>query len=548
MAFVFFCLRNLRNLRFPLPRLSSDAARTVYNVAMRRWWLLGIILGLLIALSACGETPLSLAWEAPPADTPFPLGVPTFTPVGGQTPTPAPSSPPATPTPTPTAEATRAPYIYYTQAGDTLPALAVRFGVAVNEIRSNHPLPAKGLLSPHTMLIIPRRLGETSSPVHLLPDSEIVYSPSAIGFDAVAYAQQANGALAHYHEYLKSTGRIDGAHLLAEVALNNSINPRLLLALLDYQGHWVRSSPTNERETTYPLGKVDLRYKRLYRQLAWAVNQLSIGYYGWREGLLTTVTLQDGTEIRLAPTLNAGTVALLYFFAQVSPDPATWKYAIDPEQGFLAFYHQMFGDPWARAYMVEPLYPPNLKQPRLILPFEKGVEWYFTGGPHGAWEHDGARAALDFAPGGGTGKDCSVSRYWAVAVASGVVTRSERGVVILDLDGDGREQTGWVILYLHIAEEGRAPVGAHLRVGDRVGHPSCEGGHATGTHLHIARKYNGEWMAADGPVPFVMDGWLPHAGAKPYKGWLTKGDRTIVACPCGSLKQLIVRDEQDDEN
>jgi hypothetical protein len=55
-----------------------------------------------------------------------------------------------------------------------------------------------------------------------------------------------------------------------------------------------------------------------------------------------------------------------------------------------------------------------------------------------------------------------------------------------------------------------------------------EGGEDTASHLHISRRYNGEWIAADGFAPFVLSGWTAHAGPTPYKGTLTKGDRTIV--------------------
>ena len=494
-------------------------------------------------LTGCGTALAQVpSWNMLPTPTPVALHVPTVTP--RMTPTTrflATLPPTGTPTPDPTH---RPPYIYYTQAGDTLPALAVRFGVRPNDIQAKKSLSPTGLLSPNILLIIPRRLGTTTSNVHLIPDSEIVYSPSAINFDVRAYVSQTEGYLASYHEYLQSTGLTTGVNIVADVALNNSINPRLLLALLEYEGRWVFGTPQTEIQRKYPLGHIEQRYRRLYRQLAWAVNQLSIGYYGWREGLLTTLTFRDGKSIRLAPDLNAGTVALAYFFARISPNMSAWQENMDAQKGFPAFYTRMFGDPWARAYTVEPLYPPNLAQPRLILPIQKDTVWYFTGGPHGAWEHDGARAALDFAPGSVHG-GCGVSRLWAVAVASGVVVRSGGGVVVLDLDGDGKEQTGWDILYLHIADEGRVPVGAHLKTGDFVGHPSCKGGVATGTHVHIARKYNGEWMAADGPVPFVMDGWVPHAGEKPYEGTLTKADRTIPACPCGSPRQAISRDDDD---
>lgn len=509
-----------------------------------RWWLF-LTIGLGLALAACSPAVAGAQpWNIAPSATPVPLYIPTVTPRATATPPPTALLPSPTPSPTPDL-AHQPPYIYYTQAGDTLPALAVRFGVATEEIRANTSLPSTGLLSPNTMLLIPRRLAHTTANTHLLPDSEVVYSPSAIDFDVRAYVEQAGGYLSTYREYLQSSGMTAGADILAEVSLNNSINPRLLLALLEYEGHWVYEYPTNPFQEDHPLGytKTD-SHAPLYHQLAWAVNQLSIGYYGWREGLLTTIRFRDGTTARLAPDLNAGTVALAYFFAQVSANRAEWERALDEKSGFPAFYAKMFGDPWARAYTVEPLYPPDLTQPPLILPFQKGSVWYFTGGPHGAWEHDGARAALDFAP-GSTHGGCEVSRKWVVAVASGVVVRSGHGVVMLDLDGDGKEQTGWDILYLHIADKGRVAAGTPLHVGDRIGHPSCEGGHATGTHVHIARKYNGEWIAADGPVPFVMDGWVPHAGPQPYEGTLTKDGKTIRACPCGSPKQEIFRPSDD---
>jgi murein DD-endopeptidase MepM/ murein hydrolase activator NlpD len=130
---------------------------------------------------------------------------------------------------------------------------------------------------------------------------------------------------------------------------------------------------------------------------------------------------------------------------------------------------------------------------------------------------------------------------WVVASAPGLVVRSENGVVVLDLDGDGREQTGWALLYLHIAERGRVEEGSLVETGDLLGHPSCEGGIATGTHVHFARKYNGEWILADGPLAFNLDGWVAIAGSKPYQGALVKGDQVVLACPCASRETYISR-------
>jgi hypothetical protein len=124
--------------------------------------------------------------------------------------------------------------------------------------------------------------------------------------------------------------------------------------------------------------------------------------------------------------------------------------------------------------------------------------------------------------------------------------RSEKGIVVTDMDGDGSEQTGWNILYLHISSVDRlAEEGEWLEIGDRIGHASCEGGVSTGTHVHIARKYNGEWVIADGYLPFILSGWTVVAGEEPYLGKMLKGNKVITADIFGSAKSNIIR--QNDE-
>ena len=136
------------------------------------------------------------------------------------------------------------------------------------------------------------------------------------------------------------------------------------------------------------------------------------------------------------------------------------------------------------------------------------VTWAFTGGPHGGWDDGSAWAALDFAPVTElTG--CFSSDNWVTAVTDGIIVRTGDGRVVQDIDGDGLEQTGWVVLYMHVEARERIEPGTRVRAGQRIGHPSCEGGLSNATHLHLARKYNGEWIAADGPIPFNLDGWDP---------------------------------------
>lgn len=466
------------------------------------------------------------------------------------------------PEPTVTNSPQQSPLVYYAQAGDTLAVVAKRFHVHPSLITSPQSLLSSGLLVPGQMLLLPSYLKQIEF-TPLLPDSEIVYGPSTTDFDVDTYLNRSHGYLSQHKEYLHSTGWTSAADIVSRVAVENSINPRLLIALLEYSSGCISGGDVSLLEDGYVLGVENYLRKGLYGQLWWAANQLSTGYYGWRSGSLLEIELPDGKIYRPAPDSNAGSVAIQYYFAQLwaayqntdqgdSFDYDNWLLATDPLRGFPLLHQQMFGDAWERAAEVEPLFPAGLKQPDLTLPFEPGMVWSYAAGPHPAWQSEGALAALDFAPSTNE-SGCVKSAQWVVAVGNGPVVRSENGAVVQDLDYDGSqpvvsdmdERTGWAILYMHIASEGRVKVGTYLQAGDRIGHPSCEGGPATGTHLHIARKYNGEWIAADGPLPFVMDGWRAHAGELPYKGTLTKGDQVVIANTSGTKSSQLSRPEAD---
>jgi len=432
--------------------------------------------------------------------------------------------------------------LYYAQSGDWLPAVASRFGVEVNEITSPKILSDKGYLDPGTLLIIPNRVEKTvqySSALQLLPDTEFVYSSTALNFDIAAYLQNAGGYLSTYREYLGTTGWTSGAKGIERLAYENSVNPRLLLAVLDYEAHWVRGKPENDFRTKYPMGYESYLNVGMFGQLTWAINQMSIGYYGWRMGTLHALTFLDGNTLPLDPTLNAGTAAIMVLFSRLHT-MNEWLRIMDQYSGFPAFYQGMFGDPWARANGIINFFPPNLSQPEMTLPITQNTTWSFTGGPHSAWGAEGPLAAIDFAPENDK-SGCLPTTSWILAMAPGLVVRSGNGVVMIDMDGDNHEQTGWDIMYLHVATKDRVPVGTWVDRNDHIGHASCEGGVSTGTHTHIARKYNGEWMLADGPVPFVLSGWTVVAGDKPYLGKLVKGNKVITADVYGQAWSLITR-------
>ena len=429
--------------------------------------------------------------------------------------------------------------LYYSQSGDSMNAVAARFGVELSEITSAGPLPPTGLIDTGTLLVIPDKLGDYGPNAQIMPDSEIVFSVTAADFDIYAYIAAAGGELSKYREYLGSVGWTTGSRAIERIAIENSINPRLLLAILDYEGNWVTGSPRDYRHSQYPMGFEKRFEQGVFRQMILAVNHLYTGYYGWRSGTLTELTFPDGERLRIAPDLNAGTVAVQYLFSKLY-NRTEWQGILDPNVGFPAFYTEQFGDPWLRAQNAGPIFPPGLTQPPMVLPFEPNRNWAFTGGPHGAWEHDGPLAAIDFAP--ATDKSgCTESEKWLVAAAPGLVVRSEVGLVVLDLDGDGYEETGWNLIYLHVATQDRIGLDTWVETNDRLGHASCEGGTSTGTHLHFARKYNGEWVLADGPLPFTLSGYVVHNGEKPYLGTMVKGEIIITANEVGTYGSGIIR-------
>lgn len=439
---------------------------------------------------------------------------------------------------TPTLALEEAPEIllYEAAPGDTVRTVAIRFGVTIADITSPDPLPSGGgMIDPGQLLLIPSRLTDVGPGEWMIPDSELIFSPHATDFDVVDFVASQGGYLNSYREIVGSVWRT-GPEVVEIVARNNAVNPRLLLALLEFQSGWVTDPAVPSGDAfNYPMGHSSRQDMGLQRQLTWLANELGNGYYGWRAGTMTTLQFRDGSSIRLSPDLNAATVGLHYYFSLDRSVP-NWE-AVILGGAFLETYRNLFGDPWSYEYII---FEPGVEQPPLILPFLRGRIWAFTGGPHGAWERESAWAALDFAP-ASSESGCVLSTEWVVASAPGQVIRSENGTVVIDLDGDGRENSGWALLYLHVDKEDRVAEGEFVEAGDRLGHPSCEGGIATGTHVHIARKYNGEWILADGPIPFSLSGWVAQAGSRPYQGALVKDSEEILACTCASQETLITR-------
>jgi murein DD-endopeptidase MepM/ murein hydrolase activator NlpD len=424
---------------------------------------------------------------------------------------------------------------YSAQDGDTLPALAAHFNTTEAEIRSANPIiPTDATTMPPglPMKIPIYYLPLWGTEYKSLPDHVFVNGPSQVGFSTSAFLASTSGWWKDYRAYAGDKMR-SGAELVDYVAINYSISPRLLLALLEYQtGALTDPDPPAQK---YMLGFRRSFYESPYLQLVIAANTLNNGYYTWRTGELLEIELPDKTLTRPDPWQNAASVAIQYYFSRIYA--GTNFYASIGPDGLARTYQTLFGDPWLDSPI---LIPGSLQQPALRFPFRANYVWSFTGGPHTGWGTGAPFAAIDFAPGSNTSGCYTVAReQFAIAMADGLVVRSSVDGIIVDLDHDGDERTGWVLYYLHLATQGRVQTGMKVNAGDKVGFPSCEGGSSTGTHVHIARKYNGEWIPASGIIPFNLEGWVAQAGANAYAGALVRGPLKVIACECGDANSQI---------
>jgi len=411
-------------------------------------------------------------------------------------PTPTPNVPIILPTP-------RSSTLTYTvQVGDTLRIIAQKYQVSIDQIVSTNNLYNPNLIEVGQDLMIPPPSIESIAPAYkIIPDSELINSPSNAAFDVESFINSTNGYLASYTEEVDGVST-SGIDIVERIALEYSVNPRMLLTILEYQSHWITEKSPDDETLVYPMRYYAAWYEGLYQQLGWAANLLNEGYYLWKINAITVWTLSDSSVIQVDPTINPGTAGVINLMRYLN-DETTWEKTIS-ESGIFDTYYRFFGNPFK--YAVEPMIPENLTQPALQLPFEARVVWSFTG-----------------------------------ASAPGEIVYSDHGAVIEDLDGDGVWQTGWSILYMHIDSWERIEAGQMIAAGDRIGHPSCEGGFSTGTHLHIARRYNGEWIAADSDVPLIMDGWKAVGYGVEYNGYLVNGDETVEAWDGRSTLNAIKR-------
>lgn len=411
---------------------------------------------------------------------------------------------------------------YVVEPGDTLGGIAAKHGTTVDALLTLNGLTDPDAVYPGQTLAMTAGPTTDGPEVRLVPDSEVVFGRAYVGFDAGS-AIAPNSALAAYTELVDGAA-MSGPRMVADVARDFSVGPRVLLAQIEAAGGWV-TGPGNPEMSDYPLGLVDASRTGLWRQLNWFADHLNRGYYDWRTRDSRLMLTGDGVALAGHPELGPGPFAIQAALAAAGPASGL----DDRMARFDRAYRALFGDPFAREILVVP--PGEALFPILGLPWTAGEEWWFTGGPHGGWAEGSAWAAVDFVP-PDEERGCYISERWVTAVADGVVVEAGTGALALDLDGDGLRQTGPVVFHLHVAAEDRVAPGRRVQTGDRLGHPSCEGGLSNATHLHLARLLDGEWLAAGGPAALRLGDWTFSGGSTSYEGSASANGERREPCEC----------------
>ncbi|HSN93644.1 MAG TPA: LysM peptidoglycan-binding domain-containing protein [Anaerolineaceae bacterium] len=414
---------------------------------------------------------------------------------------------------------------YTAQSGDNLPMLAARFNTSEEAIRKvNTILPASLTTLPQGL---PMQIPIYYTPFwgsvfRLIPNSAFVYSArsetsgmrtmSAVNVEESEVFQQLSGS----NVFLERFGQI---------CLEASIDPRLMLSLLAYG-----FEPDSGLQTASTVLLESISQQNLDLLLRW-LGLLNEGFYGFESGRLLELELPDGTIERLDPWQNAGSAALRYFFSQMLETATDYQRAVAPG-GFAAIYEKLYGNPWAAEFEV---LPGSLEWIPAGLPINSRGGWQAAAFPEGILKSMPSSGVLaGFHANIQNAKD--KNDYGKVfACIGGTITRLEPSQLVVSYEGT-QESQGWSVVYYGVKVKPGLKVGDKVEIGESLGHVDSSGWNAS---FWLARKFNGEWVGANGVVPFNLGGWKLAMDSDGRNLTMQKPELTIYSQPSKSQINLI---------
>ena len=383
---------------------------------------------------------------------------------------------------------------------------------------------------------------QPAAPAQFFHDQRLTYEPDFYVPQVQAFLGSQPGPLKDFSADVGSR-RHSFAEIVVGQSLYYSLNPRVVLALLESQGELLSDKLPTPAQLDWALGyhtkdakPEEDKLRGLTAQVRWAVRQL---LYARRDfSSYTPLTYADGTQAAAPAGWELGQYALARALA-----PATTPAKLEARmQAFVATYTQLFGDPRsAPTGWPAPSAPflawPMTKPARITSFFDHDAPFLSrNGGIFSYW----GRNETDLSYDGHDGWDYAAAPPDpALAAAAGTVVFAGNAddncattAVVLD------HGNGYRTLYWHLSSADVA-IGQQVAAGETVGVIGASGC-AFGAHLHLGVQYLGRNTDPYGYCGSAPDPWAINPAGSASR-WLWR-DRPS---PCGPLPEGVILVDTD---
>jgi murein DD-endopeptidase MepM/ murein hydrolase activator NlpD len=387
-----------------------------------------------------------------------------------------------------------------------------------------------------------QQLGSSDIETDIILAQNLGYAPSIDTFDAQSFLVTQNSRLKSYVISARD-GQTLAANILHVAAQTNSVNPRVLLTLLELRANLV--SDPNPTKLALAAGYAPNVAPNFQSQVELLAQTLTKAYVAaFTGGVPESITLRSGTRVQLPSGMNAAGYAIITALDTTAPTPLSISDLASSITKFKLIYEGWFGDPFVVPTSVaDATLPADTR-----LPYT-GTKSY-TGGPHSVGicgeQNIAETSGVDFAGGSFPVLSIAEGKY----VGHGNKTNlnpniKEAGLYVL-IEHKGNIQSA----YWHLAS--LSPEIMALTIGDWIpqGFPigqSGASGNQDAVHLHLDLRQNATTINPYAlKIPWdgkTMDGWtiwnLRWPGkvgkAIAYRGSATRGtakERNITNVTC----------------
>ncbi len=387
--------------------------------------------------------------------------------------------------------------------------LVLRPGPAPEETAPSSPTPFGKLYSFPTSTI-------TGSPPTMLDDGRFLYEPGWGAAEVNRFLAGRSGVLGAWRSWVGDQ-EVPLGDVIAGYSLLYGINPKIVLALLEFQSGLVDGPSPSAETLDWAMGYHADDTRGLEAQVHWAVREL---FRGTRDYPATALVLLGGETAPVPAGANMAGYALLRLVGQTGDQALLQRLQGNDERSFVQVYQRLFGEdprrplaelplPAARPFLTQPYvgtyevsslfdhHGPFLKEDGSLVS-HLGVE-----SPGLSYDgHDGWDYALDAGVPVLAAADGLVT--WAGNLDDGCATVSQGA--ILD------HGNGYQTIYWHFSQVD-VQIGQQVAQGQQIGLAGASGC-ANGPHLHFGVHFLGRETDPEGWCGQGDDPWATNpAGA-----------------------------------